>query len=290
NAIIPAVKERGDAMIKNILFGVDGSAHGDVAREYAIDFALRLKAQIEAVHVVDSRMLDFPILAPQTGLIPWNPGVVNGLQDALRTRGEALLKETAERATAAGIALTTSLEFGHPAQIFGDIQARTELVVLGRQGEHAGAEFTGSTMERFIRRARRPCLVTPAEFQPVRKILVGTDGSPAAGRALHEAVELANGLEVPLVILAVAERESDLPLAQKNALEAHSLARAHECAAASITAVGAPALCLLDKAAETGCNLIALGSHGHGWMYDRLIGSAAAHVASRAPVPVLLVH
>ena len=51
------------------------------------------------------------------------------------------MKETAERATAAGIALTTSLEFGHPAQVFGDIQARTGLVVLGRQGEHAGAEI-----------------------------------------------------------------------------------------------------------------------------------------------------
>jgi nucleotide-binding universal stress UspA family protein len=278
-------------MIKNILFGVDGSAYGDVACDYAIDLALRLNAQLEAVHVVDSRMLDFPLIAPQTGMITWNPGVMNGLQEALRTRGETLLADTAERGKVAGISIVTTLEFGHPAQVLTEIQTRTELLILGRQGEHSKAapDISGSTMERFIRRASRPCLVTPEEFRPIDKVLVGADGSPAAGRALHEAVELSNALNVPLVILAVAEREGDLPLAQKNALEAHSLARAHDCAAASLTAVGPPATRLLEKAAEMECNLIVLGSHGHGWIYDRLIGSAAAHIASRTPMPVMLV-
>jgi nucleotide-binding universal stress UspA family protein len=278
-------------MIKNILFGVDGSPFGAIAREYAIDLARRLGARLEAVHVVDSRMLEFPLIAPQTGVITWNPSAVNGLQEALRARGEALLRETAACGEEAGIPIATTLEFGHPAQVFAEIQARTELVVLGRQGEHSQAapDITGSTMERFIRRASRPCLVTPGGFRPIGKILAGVDGSSSAARALHEAVELANALQAPLVILAVAERESDLPLAQKNALEAHSLARAHECAAAAITAVGAPATRILEKADETASDLIVLGSHGHGWIYDRLIGSAAAHVVSRSQAPVMLV-
>ena len=278
-------------MIKNILFGVDGSSFGDVAREYAIDLSLRLDARLEAVHVVDSRLLEFPLIAPQTGMIAWNPGAASGLQEALRARGETLLRETAARGEQAGIPIATSLEFGHPSQVFDEIQTRTELVVLGRQGEHSktAPDITGSTMERFIRRASRPCLVTPAEFQPVGKILVGVDGSPSGARALHEAVELANALRLPLVILAVAERESDLPLVQKNALDAHSLARAHDCAAAALTTVGAPALRILEQAAEAGCNLIVLGSHGHGWIYDRLIGSVAAHVVSGGKLPVMLV-
>lgn len=278
-------------MIKNILFGVDGSPFGEVAREYALDLARRLDARLEAVHVVDSRMLEFPLLAPQTGCLAWTPGAVNGLQQALRDRGEALLRETAARGEQAGIPIVPTLEFGHPAQVFCEIQTRTELVVLGRQGEHSktAPDLTGSTMERFIRRASRPCLVTPAEFRPVGKILAGVDGSPSAARALQEAVELANALRIPLVILAVAEREGDLSLAQRNALDAHSMARAHDCAAAAITAVGAPATRILEMAEDTACNLVVLGSHGHGWIYDRLIGSAAAHVVSRGRVPVLLV-
>ena len=73
-------------MIKNILIGVDGSPGSDVARDFAIDLAARLDARLEAVHVVDSRMLEFPLVAPQAGVIGWNPGAVNGLQQALRTR------------------------------------------------------------------------------------------------------------------------------------------------------------------------------------------------------------
>ena len=279
-------------MIKNILFGVDGSPFGDIARDYAIDLAKRLGARLEAVHVVDSRMLDFPLVAPQTGVIAWNPAALNGLQQSLRARGEALLRDTAARGEEAGVPIVTTLEFGHPSQVFDEIQSRTELVVLGRQGEHSKSapDLTGSTMDRFIRHASRPCLVTPGAFRPVRKILCGVDGSASAARALHEAVELANALGAPLVILAVAEREGDLPLAQRNAVEAHSLARAHACAAATLTAVGPPAIRILEQAEETGCDLVVLGSHGHGWIYDRLIGSAAAHVVSRSPVPVMLVH
>lgn len=278
-------------MIKTILFGVDGSPGSEVAGAYALDLARRLGAQLEAVHVVDSRMLDFPLVSPHTGVMAWNPGVSNGLQEALRSRGETLLRQAVERGQAAGVAMTTSLEFGHPAQVLGEIQSRTELVVIGRQGEHvqSAPDLTGSTMERFVRRATRPCLITPGTFQPVCKILLGIDGSPAAGRALREAIDLANALCVPLVLLAVAEREADSALAQKNVVEAHSLARAHECAAASLTAVGPPATRILETAGETGCNLVIAGSHGHGWIYDRLIGSDAAHLVSRATVPVMLV-
>jgi nucleotide-binding universal stress UspA family protein len=279
-------------MIKNILFGVDGSPGGDVAETAAMDLALRLDARLEAIHVVDSRMLEMPIMAPQTGCITWNPGTVNGLQEALKSRGEALLKKAAERSTAAGIPIITSLEFGHPAQVFVDVQSRTELVVIGRQGENSktAPDLTGSTMERFIRRANRPCLVTTDTYSPVRKILVGADGSPSSARALRESIELANALNVPLLILTVAEREGDLALAEKASMEAHTLARAHDCAAAAITAVGAPANQILEKAKEMECNLIMLGSHGHGWIYDRLIGSAAAHVVTSGESAVLLVH
>lgn len=137
-------------MIKNILIGVDGSPGSAAARDLAIDWARRLDARLEAVHVVDSRMLEFPLVAPQAGVIGWNPGAVNGLQQALRQRGETLLRDTAAVAEQAGVPLTTSLEFGHPAQVLADIQSRTELVVLGRQGEHSktAPDLTGSTMER----------------------------------------------------------------------------------------------------------------------------------------------
>jgi nucleotide-binding universal stress UspA family protein len=144
-------------------------------------------------------------------------------------------------------------------------------------------------MERFVRRADRPCLVTPAAFQPVSKILVGVDGSACAARALREAIGLANALQIPLILLTVAETESDAEAARRISLDAHSIARAHNCAAAALLATGAPATRLLEQAADTGCDLAVIGSHGHGMIYDRLIGGAASHVVARAQIPVMLV-
>ena len=278
-------------MIKNILLAVDGSAFSATAREFAFDLTRRLDARLEAVHVVDSRLLDCPLISPQSGLITWNPGLLSGLHESLRERGKELLEDTLQQAQSAEIPLTTSLEFGHPAQVLAEIQNRTELLVLGQQGENAknAPDISGSTMERVIRRATRPCLITPAAFRPIRKILVGVDGSPTSAKAVQVAVEMANALGAPLVILSVAGKESDLSAADQYAVEAHTLARAHNCAAASMTSVGAPATCLLKQAANTEADLIVMGSHGHGWVYERLIGSAAAHVVSRSSLPVLLV-
>lgn len=279
-------------MIKNIMFGSDGSPYGTVAGEYAFDLADRLDARLEAVHVVDSRCLELTPMPQPAGCIAWMPpGITDQLRTVLVERGKEILRAIAEEGERRHIPLETALEFGVPSQVFEQIQTRTELVVLGRRGEHAasGGDYSGSTMDRFVRRASRCCLVTPGKFAPVRKILVAVDGSVCASRALHEAAELANALRTPLLILSVADRGSGLPDAAMTAENAHSLVRAHDCAAAAMTASGAPALRILETAAAAECNLIVLGMHGHGWIYDRLIGSVAAHVVAHADAPVLLV-
>lgn len=279
-------------MIKNIMFGSDGSPYGDVAGEYAFDFADRLDARLEAVHVVDTRRLEPPPVPHPSGCLGWMPpGVTDRLHAVLTERGKAILRDIGEKGARRGLPLETTLEFGVPSQVFEEIQSRTELFVLGRRGEHAamGGDYPGSTMERYVRRASRCCMVTPAKFGRVGKILIAVDGSPSAARALQEAAELANGLKAPLVILAVADRESGLGDAEATVRSAHSLVRAHDCAAAALTATGSPALRILETAAATGCGLVVMGMHGRGWIHERLMGSVAAHLAMRAELPVMLV-
>ncbi len=278
-------------MFKNIMVGIDGSAFSDTALDYALHLAQRLQARLEAIHVVDSRMLEFSAPMSGPGYLLWNAQSLNELQQAFRKRGEGILNAAAQKAEAENVPLVTDMELGQPAQALCEAQSRTELVILGRQGDHAeqAPDSTGSTMDRFIRRAMRSCIVTPAAFRPIHKILVAVDGSASAGRAAHEAAELANALQSPLVILAVAERPEDAPLAQQVINNTHTLVRAHDCAAAGLMAEGNPGVQILKTAADTECDLIILGSHGHGWIYDRLIGSVAAHTVSKSPVPVMLV-
>ena len=187
--------------------------------------------------------------------------------------------------------MPTSLHVGIPAQILADLQAHTELLVIGRFGEHASpdAPMTGSTTDRVVRRACRPCLVVPPSPPAPGRILFALDVYPYSFRAAHVACELANALAAPLVLLAVAERPDRRDEAQSLAAEAHRLARAHECAAATYVAEGAPAPKILETAAQTGSTLLVAGSHGHGWIYDRLIGGTAAHLLANSPLPLLFV-
>jgi len=279
-------------MIKNILVALDGSPCAEDARRYAVALALKLGAQLEAVHVVDTRLFGPACLAAgPAGPVAYPASTARDIQCILRRRGETCLAEAAARSEAEGLPIATSILLGHPAQLLAELQARTELLVFGRQGDNAAPDssLTGSTADRLVRRACRPCLVVPPNPPPPDRLLVAVDGSEHSFRAAHVAFELANALAAPLVILSAAERPGDLGDARACAEEAHRLARAHDCAAATLVAEGPAARLVLENARKTACSLIVAGSHGHGWIYDRIIGSTAAHLLANSALPLLLV-
>ena len=51
---------------------------------------------------------------------------------------------------------------------------------------------------------------------------------------------------------------------------------------------GEPAPAILQAADEQGCDLIAMSTHGHGFLKDFIFGSVAERVRHRTDVPVLL--
>ena len=280
-------------MIKNILVAIDGSAHADEARRYAARLALRLQAQLHLVHVVDARMFDLAFLMPTSmpAPVPLVSATAPSLRNILIARGKEILEKAAARCEAEEVTATTALHIGNPSQVLSEIQAHFEMIVLGRQGENAqqSSGMTGSTTDRFVRRACRPVLVVPGPAELPDRIVVPVDGSPHAFRALQVSASIANSLERPLVIVAVAESDSDHAHAEELATEAHALVRAHSCAAATLVADGAPAPRILEIAAQTASPLVVMGTYGHGWIYERLIGSTAARILAASVSPVLFV-
>ncbi len=57
----------------------------------------------------------------------------------------------------------------------------------------------------------------------------------------------------------------------------------------AVLATGDPATEIAEAAEREGCDLIAMGTHGHRWVKDLLFGSVAEAVRHRTLVPVLLV-
>lgn len=146
-----------------------------------------------------------------------------------------------------------------------------------------------------------------------KSILVATDGSDLANKALDAAIGLARLSGAALTIVTATDPVSTgigaggfgtidagpilARLEEAYAAQAANLladAR-HKAQDAGIAAQilhlprHRPADGIVETATETGSDLIVMGSHGRRGLGRLLLGSQAAEVLSRAPVPVLII-
>lgn len=279
-------------MIKSLMVCTDGSDLSAVAIEYGIHLAQTLKARLAGCHVIDSRTLEGPLLADISGCLGAQPysAQVAQIRQLLENRGEAILEALSKDCGGNGVDADTLLRTGHPARVLLEEETRAELVILGQRGEHAeqAGEMIGSVAERVIRHSIKPCLVTPATFRPIRRILVAFDGSDVSSKALHEGVELALAINVPMVLLTVAE-ERGQEEARAIVEDGMRLVRAHEGVAAQLVVKGRPAQVILTQAEELGCDLIVVGAYGHSRIREMILGSTTHNLVARSHYPVLLV-
>ena len=138
-------------------------------------------------------------------------------------------------------------------------------------------------------------------------ILAPLDFSSATAQVVAEATELARALQARLILLHItpppfiaaddigaAELIVDLTeIAKKSATR--DLARWKKklqedgLTVETLHSVGAPVAQIVQAASDESADYIVLGSHGHGALYDLLVGSTATGVLKKARCPVMLV-
>lgn len=140
-----------------------------------------------------------------------------------------------------------------------------------------------------------------------RAIVVGTDGSDSAGRAVEHAVDLAAADQARLVIVTAYERHHAEPdgripadvrwmTADPNEAERHARSARRTAADRGVRDVvvqaldGEPADELLEAADTFAADLIVVGSVGLTTNSRFLLGSVASSVLHHAPCDVLVVH
>lgn len=279
-------------MIKTILLCTDGSPHSQVASRYAIYLATELKAALRGLHVLDSRMLEGPLMADISGWIGAQPygAQLQQFRQILESKGDAVIQALEKECSEAGIVYETAMKMGHPSRVMLEEETKAELVVIGQKGEHADfmGDLMGSNADRLTRHSIKPCLVTGPSFRPIRSLLIAYDGSAHASQALHEAVELAVALSASLRIITVSEGHQR-PDAREIAESAMKLALAHDCEAERIIAEGKPDDAILREAEQSDCDLIVVGAHGHGRIREMFLGSTTTYIITRSERPVMVV-
>lgn len=168
-------------MFQKILAPIDGSTHAAAAAGLSADLATRFDAELLIIHV--------------------------GAPD---DEGHAVLKDGLQHANEAGVRhVETSLESGDPAA---RILARAtddgaDLIVVGSRGLGAlDGLVMGSVSHKVFHLAPCSCITVhlgddQAGFKDIKTILVPTDGSPEADRAVSLASEIAGRYGAGLVLL-----------------------------------------------------------------------------------------
>lgn len=169
-----------------VMVGVDGSAPSLNALDWAVAHAAKVGWRL---HVVCAYAL------PTFAAASLDGGYATLDDAAIRDGAQAVLDEALERVSGSGVEVTSSLETGDPAGVLVEATRNVCLAVVGTRGKGGFAErILGTVSSALPAHAHCPTVVVPykegAELPiPVRRIVVGVDGSVSAKGALKRAIE-----------------------------------------------------------------------------------------------------
>jgi nucleotide-binding universal stress UspA family protein len=281
---------------RKILLATDLSPRCDRAFDRAVQLAAAWSAQLIALHVMPT---EDAAAADATAIPSWRRP-----PDARKLAEDRVRAEIHEQAPDAVVMIDSGND---PA----DVIMRTAesqgcgLIMTGvARYEPLGRFLLGSTVERLARRSRIPVLVVRKRGQrPYRHVVTATDFSAASRHALEAAVRFFPSADLTLF------HAYDVPM---RGIAAHSPTHAQQfrdmasqwsaelLKQADLTGwpggkpevlieEGEPDRLLHDYAQAQDVDLVAIGSRGHGALFEALIGSVAHRLLGTLPCDVLLI-
>jgi nucleotide-binding universal stress UspA family protein len=275
---------------------VDGSIYSQSICDYAAWIAHRTLASVELLHVlgrrdVSSAPADFSgnldVDARDT-LLAELASLDEQKAKLSQKRGRAILIEAKARILAAGIAnVSTRLRHGDLIETVNELEADSDLVVLGKRGE--AADFAklhlGSNLERIVRASQKPVIVACRSFHPVKRFLIAFDGGPSSLKAVDHIAHgtLFPGLECHLLTVGseTAEAQDALGYAGRRLRDAGYAVEANLIQGQPDTAIGA-------YVEAQSIDLLVMGAYGHSRLRNLIIGSTTTEMIRSCKIPVML--
>ncbi|WP_454042905.1 universal stress protein [Cellulosimicrobium sp. Marseille-Q8652] len=297
---------------ETVLVGVDGSAPSLHALDWAAAYALRVGWSL---HVVCTYSLPSFTAASLDG------GYAALDDSAIQEGARAVLEEARARAESAGVRVTATVTTGDAAGVLVEMSREHSLVVVGTRGRGGFTErLLGTVSSALPAHAHCPTVVVPFRARtkgddaapeelpvvtPLRRIVVGVDGSPSAEIALRHAIRQARAWDAELVAVAgvpvgagagllawlPASIDHEQVLADVteglNVIIARHEAENPGLTIKRIVLDGTGAELLTEF--STASDLIIVGSRGRGGFRGLLLGSTSQAVLHHSACPVMVV-
>lgn len=261
-------------MFQKLLVGTDGSDSATIAVAHAIELGRALDAEVSVISVYATPRADAPeVISSRHG-------------DPTADIARAVLRDVEKRFAGKG-KFVTRAEEGNPAETLMDIAEDEgfDLVVIGNRGMAGASRFMlGNVPNKISHHAPSSVLIVDtvdAQEPGYRKMLVGTDGSSTAQKAVAAAVELARKAGAELHVVTVASSQADAERVLAKVRDEH----------ADVTTsplVGDPAEAMVEYAQQHGIDLVIVGNKGMTGARRFLLGSVPNKVSHHATQSVLI--
>jgi nucleotide-binding universal stress UspA family protein len=278
--------------LKDILVNLDATAASAARLDLACALARKHDAHLTGLFVVD---ISVAAMAGAEG----GGAALAELIEIMRRDGLAAAKvaEDAfrERTRKEGVAAEWRMVEGVAPQQVALHGRYSDLIVVGQDSPEDGAPAAGPLLEAALFTSGRPVLVVPfaGRFETVgQRVLIGGNAKREAARAVHDALPLMAGAEAVSVLVVNPQPGGDLHGEEPGADIAQHLAR--HGVKVTVERIVAPDLgpddALLNRAAESGADLIVIGGYGHSRLRELVLGGVTRGLLRHMTVPVLMSH
>ena len=271
-------------MIQSILIATDGSDAAHSAERFGVALAVRLKARVAALSVIEERVA----LGLRADALGVPPGPVAAAETFLKARAEASVKRVADAARAKDCECSVEASRGIADDRIVERGQSAQLSVLGRDGEHAQGRsvLIGSPVDGVLRKTRKSTLVVPVGAELGGPIVLAFDGSPGSRVAARLAVDLAQRFGQGIHVF-VDSKDKGRAAARFDEVR-RLLGGAQVPVRESNSTLGRPDVKVVDLAKSARAGLIVMGAFGRNRISDYFVGSNASAVVRTSPVAVLL--
>ncbi|TLD70800.1 universal stress protein [Phragmitibacter flavus] len=280
----------------SILSCTDGSNYSPSVYDHTAWVAQRTQASIHVLHTLDphresASLADLSgslMVDAQQALLAELVALDEAKSRVARLRGDAILAEADRHLRATGLTnIHIEQRHGTLVDTVAEYTPTSELLVIGKRGKSAdfATMHLGGNLERIIRSAHQPVLVTSRSFRPIDKFLLAFDGGPSAEKAVTYAINqpLLQGLTCHLYMAGISNAQT--PPAFENA--AQKLSNAGYQVIPHLNP-GEPEEGITATLKSAEIPLLVMGAYGHTRIRHLLLGSTTTTMVRTCLVSVLM--